>query len=166
MRTRSRGVAQVLILSVMLALFWLACVANLSLHDMIVGLPAVFLSVAFSFFAIRILPIRFRPSSISLIQIWRLPWYIMSGLTEIAWILVKDFAGKPAASLFRSASWGPVADNGADTAKRTLAIAYTTVAPNFIVIGIDAERGQILFHQVQKSGVPIMTQHLGAGSGQ
>ncbi|MGB9029530.1 MAG: hypothetical protein WCC27_05365 [Acidobacteriaceae bacterium] len=160
-----RRVAQVLILSVMLAIFWLACVADLNPHDMILGAPAVILSVAFSFFTIRSLPIRFRPLLNDLFQVWRLPWYIFSDLAQISWVLMKDFTGQPAASLFRSVPWGPVADNGMDTAKRTLAVAYTTAAPNFMVVGIDAQRGQMLFHQVQKSRVPIMTQRLGAGSG-
>jgi hypothetical protein len=43
-----------------------------------------------------------------------------------------------------------------------LATIYTTVAPNFIVIGIDPELSRMLFHQLERSSVPKMTGALGA----
>jgi hypothetical protein len=36
------------------------------------------------------------------------------------------------------------------------------MAPNFIVIGIDADEKQMLFHQLERSSVPRMSQSLGA----
>jgi hypothetical protein len=36
------------------------------------------------------------------------------------------------------------------------------MAPNFIVIGIDDDQAQMLFHQIERSSVPKMTQRLGA----
>ena len=166
MSDRVRMTGQVVFLTVALAVFWLAFVADLRPDDMYVGIPAVILSIAFAFFAVRRLPIRFRPTVRDLAQIWRLPWYIVSGLAEIAWVLAKDFVGKRAESLMRAAHWYPTGNDGHDVALRTLATGYTTVAPNFIIVGIDRERGRMLFHQVSKSSVPIMTQRLGAGSGQ
>jgi hypothetical protein len=166
MSDRVRMTGQVVFLTVALAFFWLAFVANLTADDLYVGIPAVLLSIAFSFFAIRRMPIRFRPTPSDVAQVWRIPWYIVSGLAEIGIVLLKDFFGKRAESLMRAAPWGPCGDDGHDVALRTLAIACTTVAPNFIIVGIDREQGRMLFHQVQKSSVPIMTQRLGAGSGE
>lgn len=166
MSDRVRMAGQVVFLTVALAVFWLAFVANLRPDDLYVGIPAVLLSIAFAFFAIRRLPIRFRPTLRDLVQVWRLPWYILSGLGEIAWVLAKDLIGKRAESLFRAAPWMPRGDSGHHVALRTLAIAYTTVAPNFIIVGIDRKHGWMLFHQLSKSSVPIMTQRLGAGSGE
>lgn len=166
MSDRVRMTGQVVFLTVALAVFWLAFVADLRPDDLYVGIPAVILSVAFAFFAVRRLPIRFRPTLRDLVQVWRLPWYIFSGLAEIAWILARDLVGKQAESLFRAAPWIPRGDNGHDLALRTLAVGYTTIAPNFIIVGIDREGGWMLFHQVSKSSVPIMTQRLGAGSGE
>ena len=166
MGDRVRMTGQVVFLTVALAVFWLAFVANLTADDLYVGIPAVLLSIAFSFFAIRRMPIRFRPTLRDVAQVWRIPWYIVSGLAEIAMVLVKDLFGKRAESLMRAAPWGPCGDSGHDVALRTLAITFTTIAPNFIIIGIDREQGRMLFHQVQKSSVPVMTQRLGAGSGE
>jgi multisubunit Na+/H+ antiporter MnhE subunit len=166
MATATRHAAQTLVLFLLLAVFWVACVATFHVHEMIVGVPSVVLSVFSCLFVVRKLPIQFRPSLADLIQVWRLPWYIVSGLVEIALVLARDFAGHRAPSLFRSAPWRYVADNGEDVAKRTLAIGFTTVAPNFVIVGIDRKRRQMLFHQVQKSGVPVMAQRLGAGGSQ
>ncbi|HLJ75966.1 MAG TPA: hypothetical protein VKT75_01060 [Acidobacteriaceae bacterium] len=166
MSDRARMTGQVVFLTIALAVFWLAFIADLQPDDLYVGIPAVILSVAFAFFSIRRLPIRFRPTLRDLMQLWRLPWYIVSGIAEIAWVLAKDLVGKRAESLFRAAPWYPNGDDGHDIALRSLAVAYTTVAPNFIIVGIDRERGRMLFHQVSESSVPIMTQRLGAGSGE
>lgn len=166
MSDRVRMTGQVVFLTVVLAVFWLAFIADLRPDDLYVGIPALILSLAFAFFAIRNMPIRFRPTLRDLVQVWRLPWYIISGLAEIAWVLVKDLVGKRAESLFRAAPWDPRGDDGHDVALRALAVGYTTIAPNFIIVGIDRERGRMLFHQVSASSVPIMTQRLGAESGE
>jgi hypothetical protein len=166
MTTGRRHAAEALFLFILLAVFWVACVSTFHIHEMIVGMPAVLLAVISCLFVVRKLPIQFRPSLADLLQVWRLPWYMVSGLVEIALVLARDFAGRRAPSLFRSAYWRHVAENGEDIAKRTLAIGFTTVAPNFVIVGIDREQHQMLFHQVQRSGVPIMTQRLGAGDGE
>lgn len=161
-----RHVPQTLILTAAQSLFWIACVATVRPHELIVGIGAVVLGVVSYLYVVRTLPLEFRPSIADLLQLWRLPWYIVSGLAEITVVLARDLTGRSAPSFFRAVWWCPVANNGPETAKRTLAIGYTTIAPNFIVVGIDCGRHQMLFHQVQKSSVPIMTQRLGAGAGQ
>ena len=57
MSDRARMAGQVVFLTVALAVFWLAFVANLTADDLLLGIPAVLLSVGFAFFAIRKLPI-------------------------------------------------------------------------------------------------------------
>ena len=39
-------------------------------------------------------------------------------------------------------------------ARRALAIAYTTITPNFVVVGIDKERAQLVYHQIKQSPIP------------
>jgi hypothetical protein len=164
MSSRLRSVSQAFVCAVTLAVFWVACVATVRPHELLVGALAVSLSTFFSIGVIRTLPLHFRPSLVNLIQAWRVPWYVVTGAGEMVLVLARDFFGHHADSLFRAAPWGPVADTGVDTARRVLAIGYTTIAPNFIIIGIDCKRSQMLFHQVEKSEVPIMTQRLGAES--
>lgn len=153
------------LLSAALIVFWLACVATVRPHEIFVGIGAVIVSAAFAMFVVSTLPLRFRPSLPDLAQIWRLPWNVAVDLAQILLVLLLDFGGQRAPSLFRAAHWGPVHNNGPDTAKRALAVSYTTVSPNMVVVGIDCGRGQILFHQLKKSGVPKMTRNLGAGGG-
>jgi uncharacterized protein YbjT (DUF2867 family) len=58
--------------------------------------------------------------------------------------------------------YDPISEDAADAALRALAIAYTTSTPNFIVIGIDRKRGQLVYHQIKKSPVLPVTVKLGA----
>lgn len=46
--------------------------------------------------------------------------------------------------------------------RRALAIGYSTMTPNMIVIGIDHERGRMLYHQLERSPIAEMTRKLGA----
>jgi hypothetical protein len=39
------------------------------------------------------------------------------------------------------------------------------MAPNFIIIGIDAAQSRMIFHQLERSEVPRMTKELGAQPG-
>jgi hypothetical protein len=81
-------------------------------------------------------------------------------------ILAKDLLGfKKADSLFRVTGFKRAKTNPLSVARRVLATAYTTVAPNFIIIGIDPDRNRMLFHQLERSSVPKMTQALGAQPG-
>jgi len=161
MTKTGRQALQALALSLALIVFWFACVANFHAQDMILGAPSVLLAVVFSFYAIRKLPIRFRPSLADLVEIWRLPAYVVIDLGLVLLVLARDFAGRRAPSLFRSAPWRANSSSPEDLARR--AVASTTVSPNCIVIGIDRERRQFLFHQLKASPVSVMTRQLGAG---
>jgi hypothetical protein len=50
-------------------------------------------------------------------------------------------------------------------ARRVFATFYTTMAPNFIVIGIDYRQSRMLFHQLERTSVSMMTKDLGAQPG-
>jgi multisubunit Na+/H+ antiporter MnhE subunit len=152
------------VLTVALAVFWVACVSTVRSHELLVGLGAVLLSVGSCLFVIRTLPLQFCPTLGEIAQIWRLPAYVAVDLIQITLVLILDLAGRRAPSLFRSAPWGPVRNDCRDTAKRVLAVSFTTVSPNCIVVGIDCGRGQMLFHQLKKSPVSAMTRNLGAGA--
>jgi hypothetical protein len=156
--------APAFILTVALAVFWVACVSTVHLHELLVGMGAVLLSVSSCLFVVRTLPLQFRPTLEEVAQIRRLPAYVVIDLIQITRVLILDLAGHRAPSLFRSAPWSPNKNNGRDTAKRALAVAYTTISPNCIVVGIDCGRGQILFHQLKKSPVATMMRNLGSGA--
>ncbi len=163
MTKTGRQALQALVLSLALIVFWFACVANFHAQDMILGAPSIIVAVVFSFYAIRKLPIRFRPSLTNILELWRLPAYVVIDLAQILLVLARDLAGRRASSLFRSAPWRANSDSPSDLARRALAVGYTTVSPNCVVIGIDRGRHQFFFHQLKASPIPVMTRRLGAG---
>jgi len=53
-------------------------------------------------------------------------------------------------------------DEPHDAARRALAIAYSTMTPATVVLGIDQQTGRMLYHQLERSELPRMTRNLGA----
>lgn len=144
---------------------WVLFVGTSSRDEMIVGVAASAASIAFILFVAGSsrMEIALRPRD--LIQIWRIPWYIISGVYEITVIFFRDLLHlAPAESLYRVCGLDSSTHDPVRKARTMLAVAYTTTAPNFIVIGVDASRSRMLFHQLEASTVPKMTKALGAKS--
>ena len=150
--------------AVVLAVGWIAFVGTLHAHEMIVGAVVVALSTAFCRLIYRSEKLPFDLRLRDVVQCWRIPWYILSGCAEITWLLLKDLAGKRADSLYRVCGFRTGKRDPLAVQRTALAIAFTTTAPNFIVIGIDPHQNHMLFHQIQRSEIPKMTQALGAGA--
>jgi multisubunit Na+/H+ antiporter MnhE subunit len=100
----------------------------------------------------------------ALAQARHLPWLMLSGTCEIFGVLCRHlFTRKKAESLMLAVPFDPgERDDPRDAARRALAVAYTTMTPNFIILGIDQEKRRMLYHQIKRSDVPKMTQNLGA----
>jgi hypothetical protein len=97
------------------------------------------------------------------VQCWRIPWYMASGIWEITVILFKDLTHlSRAGSYYRVCGFKSSKRDRTIVAREVLATVYTTTAPNFIVVGIDPELSRMLFHQIERSSVPKMTRALGA----
>jgi len=145
-------------------LLWIVFVGTFSLHELLIGIIAALLTAAGMVVVTAQYPARFSPGVADLLALWRLPWYIVQGTWEIMEVAGKDALGiKPAESLFRVDLFrtGTEKDVRA-SARRALAVLYTTVAPNFIVLGVNTNNRRMLFHQIERSSVPKMTQQLGA----
>ena len=96
-------------------------------------------------------------------QIWRLPKYIVTGTWEVLAVLARQiFLGKPAESLFHAVPFDVGADDDQSAMRRALAVGYTTATPNFVIVGIDREKGLLVYHQIRHSPIPEMTKRLGA----
>ena len=144
--------------------FWIVFSGTFAVHELMIGAVGALLATSGMLVIGVQYPALFSPSACNLIAIWRIPWYVLSGTWEIAVVAAKDLLGiKSARSLFRVASFhaGENKDPRA-TARRVLAVAYTTIAPNFIVLGINTSDRRMLFHQIERSTVPKMSQGLGA----
>lgn len=141
---------------------WILFVASTRPEEMIVGCFCTLLTIAFSVYVARTTHIEIRLRFTDVIQIWRIPIYLITGAWEIVAALFKDVLHiATAESLFRAAPFendSTPEGNG----RRVLAVAYTTATPNSIVVGIDPKTHWILFHQLKRTDVHTMTRRLGA----
>ncbi len=144
--------------------FWLLYVGQIAATEIAVGLAAAALVTGIADnlrgrgFA------KFWPRTRWVLQIRYFPQMILSG----CWVLVKVLVLRTIASreIHGQLSTVPFKAGGAQSrsaARRALAITFTTMAPNFIVVGIDPQNDLLLYHQILASEVPTVTKNLGAG---
>lgn len=144
------------------AFAWIGFVGNLHLHEMLVGLAILVLTTIFSIVVFRgeTLPFDLRWRDIR--QGWQIPSQIVTRCGEITYVLVLDLFGRRADSLYRVCGFqGGMRDPYA-VERMILAVVYSTVAPNFIVIGIDPHQNHMLFHQIRRGAVSPALKKLGA----
>lgn len=165
-RKDRRRLVHLAITAVLIAAGWLGLVANTQRHELIVDACVV---ATLSLFARKLFQsnwsrLRFHAADVA--ACWRIPWYVLSGCWEITRVLILDvFSGHRAGSYFRACSFRISRRDPVLIARSVLAVIYTTVTPNFIVIGIDADQKQMLFHQIERGSVLRMSRALGAQHG-
>jgi len=103
----------------------------------------------------------FCPRVVWIAQGWRLPWYLLQGNFAILRAMIKQVF-KPGKSILRSVPFDAGGADAASAARRALAIAYTGMSPNFVVLSIDLAKHVMVVHEMERSPVPRMTQNLGA----
>ena len=162
--TRRHGETWLLLSAlVLLAAGWLLCTTSLSPHELWLGTGSVLLSILFLAVVYRGEPQHFDLRFADVLSLWRTPWYVLSSLWEIVYVLLRDLLGiERAPSFYRVCGFKTSKSDPLLVTRSALAIAYTSIAPNFIVIGIDYTSSRMLFHQIRRSDVPRMTQDLGA----
>jgi hypothetical protein len=145
---------------------WIVFVGGTRRNEMIVGAGVFFLSATFLFQIWRTETLRLEVRWEDVAQGWRIPWYVVSKVCQIIVILAKDLFGvKRADSLYRVSGFKTSKSEPILIARRVFATFYTTMAPNFIVIGIDYRQSRMLFHQLERTSVSMMTKALGAQPG-
>jgi hypothetical protein len=160
--TRRFAILTALSLLLMAAL-WIVFVGGTQKHEMDVGAGVLLLSAAFLYTIWQTETLKLDMRVRDLLQGWRIPWNILIRDCQMIAILAKDLAGmKPAGSFYRVTGFRNPGSAPRFAGWRFLATAYTTTAPNFIVIGIYPQQKRMLFHQLERSTVPKMTQALGA----
>jgi hypothetical protein len=162
----SRGVqvARVIFSSVALFLLWALLTSGFKAQESLMGAFAALVGSSVYLLLRRKTGFTFQPRMGELLQAWRLPWYLLSGSWMITQVLFLDLLGiRRAGSFYRATSFDSGNEQPArQITRRTLATAFTTVSPDFIIIGVDTERKQMLFHQILRTDVPKMTKNLGA----
>jgi hypothetical protein len=162
-RSSSPGV--IAVVAFCLAVGWVWLVAGTHLHEMMVGAEVVVMATLFLKAVHESSQNALRLEWKDVVQCWRIPWYMASGIWEITVVLFKDLTYlSRAGSYYRVSGFKTSKRERAAIARTVLATVYTTTAPNFIVIGIDPDLSRMLFHQIERSSVPKMTRALGAQS--
>lgn len=148
----------------LLFLFWLVFVGNFSEWDLLLGAAVAIAGAVAICIVEHADEEHFRPQLRDFVQVVFVLWLFVQGTYEILWVSLRDFfGGRKAVSAFRVVEFkaGRLKEPH-DTARRVFAVAYTTMAPNFIVLGINTRERQLLFHQIERSSVPTLTKNLGA----
>jgi hypothetical protein len=164
MRRLAQLLALLLISFGVLFVFWIVFVGTFSRSELLVGFFAALLGSTGICVVQHANDAHFRPRLWHWLEFARMPWYIVAGTWQLFLVTVKDVFGiKRADSLFRLATFqsGEECDQ-ADTGRRVLTVAYTTISPNFIVLGINVRDRYMLFHQVERSGILQLDKDLGA----
>ncbi len=143
---------------------WLLFVGTFSLHELLIGIIAAVLASIGMGVVTLYYQNPFSPAASDLFAAWRLPWYVLSDTWVVLTVAAKDLIGTHRAeSLFLVVPFEAGSTRDARmTARRVLATVYSTIAPNSIVLGINASDRKLLFHQIKRSSVPKMTEQLGA----
>lgn len=145
-------------------IFWLVFVGTFSLHELLIGIIAtIFTAVGMAAVTLNY-PVPFSPTLADLFSCWRLPWYLLSGTWKVLAVAAKDLLGvQRAKSLFRVVRYEPdTKKSPRRSARRVLAVVYTTVTPTSIVLGVNANQGKLLVHQINPGSVSKMMEQLGA----
>lgn len=148
---------------VLAAVLWVVFVNSFNPHELLLGVVAVCGTVIFVFSVARTLGLEMQLRFRDVAQAWRLPGYILSGISEILLVLAKDLLHiAPAQNLYRVGGFESGKHDPVRVARTVLAVTYTTVAPNFIVIGIEPSTSRMLFQQISRTGIPPIAKSLGA----
>lgn len=86
---------------------------------------------------------------------WRLIYQIPQDIGIVCWeALAQMVAPRPVRGSFRAHRFDVTEETPQAVGRRALVEALGSVAPNSIVIGVDAERGLLLVHQLRRQGAP------------
>jgi multisubunit Na+/H+ antiporter MnhE subunit len=125
---------------------WLLFVCQFQAHELAVGAAAALLSAAAVEGVRGEEHARFLPHARWLAESFRLPWKILHDCG----LLVRNlFDGRP--GRLRRIPFDAGGSDARSAAHRALAIFYTTLPPNTVVIGIHRARNYMLLHRLEKS---------------
>ena len=151
------------LLLVLTPALWVAFVSTTNPHELFVGFFASAATIVFTVFVCRSSSTRLQLRPPDLIQLWRIPWYLLQDSIVVLRVLAKDLLHiQPAGDHYRVCGFDASTHDPVRVARMVLAVASTTATPNSIVLGIDPSQSRMLFHQVERTPVTEMAKALGA----
>lgn len=148
----------------LLFVFWLVFVGTFDEWELLVGMGAAVAGGLAICIVENAEHSHFLPHFENVMQIVFAPRLVLQGTYKIILVALRDLlgGGKSASIFFVAPFKTDAVRNPHDTARRVLATAYTTMTPTSIVLGINTRERIMLFHQIDRSGLPEMTKNLGA----
>jgi multisubunit Na+/H+ antiporter MnhE subunit len=93
-----------------------------------------------------------------LARAWRPIARVPLDVAAVMWVLARRLSGRRTRrGAFRALRFRAPGDDPEDTARRALAEAFGSLAPNTIVVGVDPGRRMIIVHQLRPDGDPEAT---------
>jgi multisubunit Na+/H+ antiporter MnhE subunit len=147
---------------------WVLFANQFSVHELAFGAVAAGIAVIGYAAVWKHGHVPFAPRWIDALQIWRLPAYAVTGTWEVLHGLLQQLTRKEGAPSVTSAApfvWGD--DSSQEVARRALAIIYTTLTPNFVVLDVLPPKqgemhGTMLYHQILPGRIITIARNLGA----
>ena len=135
---------------------WLLLAGSVAWHEVVVGLAAAGVATVISELVRGQEHPRIWPHARWFLELWALPWEILSGCWVVASALIR---GEP--GLLHEVPFESGGDDRRSSARRAMAIAFTSISPNSMIIDIDRERGVMLIHNADHGPVPRIARYLG-----
>jgi len=144
-------------------LAWLLFTGTLASWELLLGAASSLLGAIGTEAARSAGVVRFRPRLSWIVQAWRLPWYAVRDSFQVLWIAATS-TFRPRPSILRSVVFDGGGADAAAQARRALAVTYSTVPANTIVLEIDAAKEVMVLHQIAPAPTSRVARRLGARS--
>lgn len=147
---------------ILLFVLWMLFVSKIERDEIYVGIAVAIIGT----FADQVVKtkesVAFRPRLKQALLIVTEPWYAITGTAAIYRALARKLLGKKSEAQFTAIDYDTGGDDAESQARRALTVAYLTIPPNSIVLGIDREHDKVLIHQISPTPTPIIARKLGA----
>ncbi len=139
---------------------WFLFVYQLSLTELIAGAGAAAVTIVGLELSLKVVPLRFQPELRWLLLMLRLPGTVIRDMGVLVRIFFRLITGKKIPGLFQVTDFSALGEGPRANARRALAVVFTTVSPNSVVVGIDRKTGLLLFHELEATPVPQILKEL------
>lgn len=133
---------------------WLLYVDTLAPSELIAGIPAAALAALALGVLRRRALIPLRPRARWFARSWRLPGKVVADFGLVMWALVRRLSGQDVRGRFRAFPFSARGDDDESVARRVLATAVASLAPNAYVVGFDRRLNRMLVHELVRKTRP------------
>lgn len=146
---------------VVLLALWMAFVSQAKKDEFLIGLAVALIGALADATVKRQEFFKFEPKASWIFYGLTLPWYATRGFLLTMKAFFMRLSGKHPDTHFRTYGYDATGDESRAAAKRAIAVAYLTIPPNSIIVGIDKEQGRVLTHQIISTRSNMLEKKLG-----